>query len=66
MSFDRSSYDVADNSTEDRAEVEVGLSRTFGQRWRAIMRYAYANNQAEVPEFDYGRNRIQAGVEANW
>jgi tetratricopeptide (TPR) repeat protein len=66
LSVDRSSYDVADNSTEDRAEIGLALSRSFGQRWRAVMRYAYANNQAEVPAFDYGRNLISAGVEANW
>jgi len=66
LSFDRSRYDVADNSSEDRAEIALGLSRSFGERWRAVMRYAYADNQAELPEFDYGRNRIQASVEANW
>ena len=66
LSFDRSSYDVADNSTEDRAEIELALSRSFGQRWRAVMRYSYADNRAELAEFDYARNRIQAGVEANW
>jgi tetratricopeptide (TPR) repeat protein len=64
--FDRSRYDVADNSAEDRTEVELGLSRSFGQRWRAVMRYSYADNRAELPEFDYQRNRISAGVEANW
>ncbi len=66
LAFDRSRYDVADNSAEDRTEVWLGLSRSFGQRWRAVMRYAYADNQAELPEFDYDRNRIQAGVEVNW
>jgi Flp pilus assembly protein TadD len=66
LSFDRSSYDTADNSAEDRAEIELAVSRSFGRRWRAIMRYAYADNRAELPEFDYQRNRISAGVEANW
>jgi tetratricopeptide (TPR) repeat protein len=66
VSFDRSSYDVADNSAEDRAEIELAVSRSFGQRWRAIIRYSYADNRAELPEFDYARNRVQAGVEANW
>jgi hypothetical protein len=66
LSFERSRYDVADNSAEDRAEIVLGLSRSFSERWRAVMRYAYADNQAELPEFDYGRNRIQAGVEVNW
>jgi tetratricopeptide (TPR) repeat protein len=66
LSFDRSSYDTADNSAEDRAEVELAVSRSFGRRWRAVMRYAYADNRAELPEFDYQRNRISAGVEVNW
>jgi len=66
LSFDRSSYDVADNSNEDRTEVGLGLSRSFGQRWRAVLRYAYADNQAELPAFDYGRSLISGGVEANW
>jgi hypothetical protein len=30
------------------------------------VRYAYADNQADVPEFDYERNRFSAGVEATW
>jgi hypothetical protein len=64
--FDRSSYATADNSVEDRAEVELAVSRSFGRRWRAVMRYAYADNRAELPEFDYQRNRISAGVEVNW
>ncbi|HKS56983.1 MAG TPA: tetratricopeptide repeat protein [Steroidobacteraceae bacterium] len=66
LSFDRSSYDTADNSAEDRAEIELAVSRSFGRRWRAVMRYAYADNRAELAEFDYQRNRISAGVEANW
>jgi hypothetical protein len=47
--FDRSRYDVADNSAEDRTEVELGLSRSFGQRWRAVMRYSYADNRPSCP-----------------
>jgi hypothetical protein len=66
LSFDRSSYDAADNSAEDRTEAELGISRSFGQRWRAVIRYSYADNRAQLAEFDYGRNRISAGVEANW
>jgi hypothetical protein len=66
VAFDRSSYDTSDNSAEDRAEVELTVSRGFGRRWRAVMRYAYADNRAELPEFDYQRNRVSAGVEVNW
>ena len=49
VAFDRSSYDTADNSTEDRAEVELAVSRSFGRRWRAVMRYAYADNRPSCP-----------------
>ena len=66
VAFDRSSYYTADNSAEDRAEVELAVSRSFGRRWRAVMRYAYADNRAELPEFDYQRSRVSAGVEVNW
>jgi hypothetical protein len=66
LSHDRSRYDVADNGSEDRTEIELGVSRNFGTRWRGVVRYAYANNEAEQPEFDYSRNRISAGVEATW
>jgi hypothetical protein len=66
VSHDRSSYDIAENATENRTEVTLGVSRWLSKQFRAVMRYAYANNQAELPEFDYGRSRIQAGIEANW
>jgi hypothetical protein len=66
LTFDRSSYHVTENSVEDRAEIELSVSRTFAERWRAVMRYAYANNRAELAEFDYERNRISAGIEVNW
>ena len=42
------------------------MNRDFGSQWRAFVRYAYADNQADLPEFDYERNLISAGVEATW
>jgi len=66
LSFDHSRYDVTANGSEERTELELAVSRTFGSRWRAVARYAYADNQADVPEFDYQRNRFSVGVEATW
>jgi hypothetical protein len=66
LSVDRTSYDATENGSEDRTEIVVAASRAFGTQWRAVVRYAYANNEADLPEFDYGRNRISAGVEATW
>jgi len=66
LSLDRTSYDVTENGTESRSEIVLAASRAFGTQWRAVVRYAYADNEADQPEFDYGRNRISAGVEATW
>ena len=63
---DRSSYDVAENGSEQRTEIALAVNRDFSSQWRAFVRYAYADNQADLPEFDYERNRISAGVEATW
>ena len=63
---DRSSYAVAENGSEERTELALTVSRDFGSQWRAFVRYAYADNQADVPEFDYERNQFSAGVEATW
>ena len=66
LAHDRSSYDLTANGSEDRTEIALAVNRDFGSRWRAFVRYAYADNQADLPEFDYERNRISAGVEATW
>lgn len=66
FSRDHSRYDVTANGTEDRTELTLAVSRNLGGLWRAVVRYAYANNEADLPEFDYSRNRISAGVEASW
>jgi tetratricopeptide (TPR) repeat protein len=66
LAHDRSSYDQAANGSEDRTELALAVTRDFGSQWRAFVRYAYADNQADLPEFDYERNWISAGVEATW
>ncbi len=66
LSRDHSRYDVTANGTEDRTELTLAISYGFGAAWRAVVRYAYANNEADLPEFDYDRNRVSAGVEASW
>jgi tetratricopeptide (TPR) repeat protein len=66
LAHDRSSYDLTANGSEDRTEIALAVNRDFGSQWRAFVRYAYADNQADLPEFDYERNRISAGVEATW
>jgi tetratricopeptide (TPR) repeat protein len=66
LSHDRSSYELTENGSEERTEIALAVSRDFGSQWRAFVRYAYADNQADLPEFDYERNRISAGVEATW
>ena len=66
LARDQSRYDLSANGTEDRTEVALTVSRNLSAVWRAVVRYAYADNQAGVREFDYRRNRITAGVEAAW
>jgi tetratricopeptide (TPR) repeat protein len=66
LSFDRSRYDVATNGTEERFELTTAASRKLGDTWRVVVRYAYADNQADLPEFNYQRNLVSAGVEAAW
>jgi tetratricopeptide (TPR) repeat protein len=66
LSFDRSRYDVAANGTEERFELTAAASRKLGRTWRVVVRYAYADNQADLPEFNYQRNLVSAGVEAAW
>ena len=66
LAHDHSSYALTENGSEDRTEIALAVNRDFGSQWRAFVRYEYADNQADLPEFNYGRNRISAGVEATW
>ncbi len=66
LARDHSKYDVAANGSEERTELTLAVSRALGTSWRAVVRYAYADNQADLADFDYRRNRVSAGVEATW
>lgn len=66
LSFDSSHYDVATNGTEERFELTLAASRSINDTWRVVVRYAYADNSADLPEFTYQRNLVSAGVEAAW
>ena len=66
LTGDRSRYDVEANGSEERIEIALAVSRKLGSLWRAVVRYAYADNQADQPAFDYSRSRVSAGVEASW
>jgi tetratricopeptide (TPR) repeat protein len=66
VSFDSSSYDVAANGSEERFELTLAASRSINDTWRVVVRYAYADNSADQPEFNYQRNLFSAGVEAAW
>lgn len=59
-----SDYDIESNGSEARTELALSLSKSFGDRWRLILRHAYTDNVADVPDFDYHGNRFSAGVEA--
>lgn len=63
-SFRHSDYDQAGNGTEDRTEAALSISRSINDRWRVIVRDAYTDNSADLPEFNYQGNRITAGFEA--
>ena len=66
LSFDHSRYDVATNGSEERFELTLAASRSLNETWRVVVRYAYADNSADLPEFNYQRNLFSAGVEAVW
>jgi hypothetical protein len=66
LAHDLSTYTAAENGSENRSELAFAVTRNLNTQWRAFVRYAYADNQADLPEFDYQRNRISAGVEATW
>lgn len=63
-SLRHSDYDLASNGSEDRTELSLSISKSFGDRWRVIVRHAYTDNSADDSEFDYRGNRISAGFEA--
>jgi hypothetical protein len=63
-SLRHSDYDQASNGSEERTELALSLMKSFGDRWRVVVRHAYSENSADVAAFDYRGNRISAGFEA--
>jgi hypothetical protein len=57
-------YAVSENGTEDRMEIGLAITRALSMRWRVVVRYAYADNDSDIPELNYERNRIGASIEA--
>jgi tetratricopeptide (TPR) repeat protein len=49
---------------ETRTEVAIAIERALGAGWRVVTRYARADNDSDLPEFNYGRNRISVSIEA--
>ena len=59
-----SNYELGSHGNEDRIEVGASLKKQLTATWRIGARYDYANNDAQLGEFDYRRNRIWIGAEA--
>jgi tetratricopeptide (TPR) repeat protein len=59
-----SSYDDSTSGSEDLTEIALAVGKSLGSRWRLFARYAYADNEATLPEFQYHRGRFAAGVDA--
>lgn len=59
-----SKYELTASGTEDRSDVTLGLAKTLGAHWRLVVRYAYAQNDADLPDLNYERNQVSATLEA--
>jgi hypothetical protein len=59
-----SEYDEADQGEEALADFSIAVTRLWNERWRLVMRYSRADNEADLADFDYSRNRISASIEA--
>lgn len=59
-----SRYDVAENGEEDRTEFALAVTRVLSTRWRLVLQYAYADNDADLAGYNYDRNRISAMLAA--
>lgn len=64
LSVRQSEYEDESIGTENRFEVGLGAERAIDDRWSVILRYLYTDNDADAPELDYERSRIQIGAEA--
>jgi hypothetical protein len=63
VAWRHSSYELG-SGEENRAELAIELSRGLSERWRISLRYAYTDNSASDPYFDYQRSRFSACLEA--
>lgn len=59
-----SHYDAAGNGEEYRTEVALAITRLLSTRWRLVLQYAYADNDADIAGYNYDRNRISAALQA--
>jgi hypothetical protein len=59
-----SDYDDDASGSEDLTEIALAVRKSLGSRLRLFARYAYADNEATLPEFQYHRGRFAAGVDA--
>ena len=55
---------MPENGEEDRTEFALAVTRVLSTRWRLVLQYAYADNDADLAEYNYDRNRISAMLEA--
>ncbi len=62
VALQRTRY-VQGDDEETRTELVVAIARSFGKSWRVIARYARADNRADIPELNYGQNRVVVFVE---
>jgi hypothetical protein len=57
-------YDVEANGDEQRTEFAIQITRVLSARWRLAVRYAHTDNDADLAELTYERNRVAAVIEA--
>lgn len=58
-----SRFDSAASGDEDRTDMEVSMARVLASNRQIVLRYAYADNQADRSDFDYTRSQIALGLE---
>lgn len=58
-----SKFDTAASGEEDRTDMEVSIARVLASNRRIVLRYAYADNQADRSDFDYSRSQLAVGLE---
>jgi hypothetical protein len=59
-----SRYDEDEQGEEVLADLSFAVTRSWNERWRLVMRYSRADNEADLDDFDYSSNRISASIEA--